>query len=805
MREKIITKIIILLIGIFVTTTSILPAMGGMPPQTQIIQPSSSQDVSIAVQQIQDTTILHYTIDDFTMTPVKINNKPYIKVSLNSEPNDLIAGAPDLPSIARSIIIPHQGTMTLRVVASSYEDYENILITPSKGNLPRTVNPSDVPYEFGDIYTQDTWYPSTIAELQEPYYLRDFRGQVVRIHPFQYNPAQATLRFYKDITIEVAPSIQSAENSLDHYQIATFDTDFLSVYQHHFVNFNSAKYDPVSEQGNMLVITYDAFYNTMIPFVEWKNLKGVPTEMVNVSSIGDANAIRTYISEYYNTNGLTFVLLVGDSAQVPTFYQGYAASDPSYSYIVGSDHYADLFVGRFSADNVAQAETQANRTITYERDPQIDAQWYEKGVGIASEQGAGIGDDGEIDYEHLRNIRDLLLNFTYAGVDELYDGSQGGEDAPGNPTPSLVADSLNEGRSIVNYCGHGSMTSWGTSGFSNTNVNALINDNMLPFIVSVACNNGEFDGGTCFGEAWLRATHDGQPTGAIGAYMSTVSQSWAPPMEAQDEFNNILIGMYPDNIRTTFGALCYEGSMSMIDKYGSDGIGEADYWTVFGDPSVQVRTDVPLTMEVIHDSFIPNGAESFEVDVIGQSNALCAISADGTLLGNGYTDESGHAIIQFFTPLDVSGEVQLMVTCFNTIPYTAVLTIGEPNLPPETPAKPTGRLTGEPGKTYMYSSVAIDPDGDGISYQWDWGDGNYSDWLGPFASGNIVVTQKSWASEGTYSIRIKAKDSHGHESDWSEPLDVTMPYNVPFIFRFVDLFQRFFPHLFQFFERVLSL
>ena len=141
MREKIITKIIILLIGIFVTTTSILPAMGGMPPQTQIIQPSSSQDVSIAVQQIQDTTILHYTIDDFTMTPVKINNKPYIKVSLNSEPNDLIAGAPDLPSIARSIIIPHQGTMTLRVVASSYEDYENILITPSKGNLPADGKP----------------------------------------------------------------------------------------------------------------------------------------------------------------------------------------------------------------------------------------------------------------------------------------------------------------------------------------------------------------------------------------------------------------------------------------------------------------------------------------------------------------------------------------------------------------------------------------------------------------------------------------------------------------------------------------
>ncbi len=69
----------------------------------------------------------------------------------------------------------------------------------------------------------------------------------------------------------------------------------------------------------MLVITYDAFYTTMVPFVQWKNLKGIPTEMVNVSTIGNANAIKTFISDYYNTKGLTFVLLVGDAAQVPSF------------------------------------------------------------------------------------------------------------------------------------------------------------------------------------------------------------------------------------------------------------------------------------------------------------------------------------------------------------------------------------------------------------------------------------------------------------------------------------------------------
>jgi hypothetical protein len=241
--------------------------------------------------------------------------------------------------------------------------------------------------------------------------------------------------------------------------------------------------------------------------------------------------------------------------------------------------------------------------------------------------------------------------------------------------------------------------------------------------------------------------------------------------------------------------------MSMIDDYSGDGIAMADTWIVFGDPSVQVRTDVPATMEVIHDSFIPNGAETFDVDVTGLPNALCAISADGMLLGSGYSDQTGHAIIQFFSPIGVTGEVQLVVTGFNAIPYMATLNVGEPNLPPEKPAKPTGRVSGAPGNTYMYSSETTDPEGDGILYQWDWGDGNFSEWLGPYASGNTVSTQKSWTEKGSYSVRVKAKDIQGHESDWSDPLDVTMPYNLPYFAKLLDLLENHFPHLFHFFER----
>jgi hypothetical protein len=802
MSEKIMKKLLILFVGLFVMGASVLPVMSSGNTGTQGTNVASNAAVTVSVQNIGDITTIHYILGTFSMTPVMIADKQYVTVGLNKEPSSLDAGAPDLPTISRSIIIPDGATMSIRVTAATYEEYANIYVAPSKGNLPRTINPADVTYEFSDLYSQNTWYPTAVAELQEPYFLRDFRGQVVTIHPFQYNPVTATLRFYNDITVQITPTKSLSLSSSSQHTLTKVDSAFLPIYERHFINFNAAKYNPVSEQGNMLVITYDSFYPAVVPFVAWKNLKGIPTELVNVSTIGNANAIKTYITDYYNTKGLTFVLLVGDVAQVPTLYPGYGASDPSYTYVVGTDHYADLFIGRFSAENIGQAQTQVNRTITYERDTQVDATWYKKGVGIAS--GQGTGDDGEYDYQHMRNIRTLLTNFTYSAVDELYDGNQGGGDAPGSPTTTMVATSLNEGCSILNYCGHGSQVSWGTSGFSNTEVNALTNDNMLPFIVSVACNNGEFDTGTCFGEAWLRATHNGQPTGAIGAYMSSISQSWSPPMEAQDEFNNILVGMYPDNKKTTYGALCYNGAMAMIDDYGADGETEADAWTVFGDPSVQVRTDTPAVMTVTHDTFIPNGAETFALDVPGVAGALCAISANGVLLGNGYADQTGHAIIQFFSPISVSGEVQLVVTGFNKIPYMATLSVGEPNILPETPAKPTGKATGAPGNTYLYSTETTDADGDQLYYMWDWGDGNFSEWLGPYASGQKASAQKSWPVKGTYPVRVKAKDIRGGESNWSDPLDVTMPYNVPFIAHFVDLLKTLFPHLFHFFVSLVK-
>jgi agmatine deiminase len=128
----------------------------------------------------------------------------------------------------------------------------------------------------------------------------------------------------------------------------------------------------------------------------------------------------------------------------------------------------------------------------------------------------------------------------------------------------------------------------------------------------------------------------------------------------------------------------------------------------------------------------------------------------------------------------------------------------ETNNPPEQPQRPSGEVSGKIRTTYAYSTRTTDVDGDQVYYRWDWGDGNFSGWLGPYTSGASVTAEKSWDGKGTYSIKVKAKDVYDNESNWSDPLAVTMPRNQIFMFNFYEKLERWFPHIFIFFNEIFS-
>jgi len=613
-------------------------------------------------------TVLEYTVGGYDRVPVQIGGETYYQIRLGEEGTLLEAGLPELPTVGRSVIVPDNAEMAVRVLESSWVEEAGVRVAPSKGNLLRTVDPATVPYEFGSVYASGGVYPSEAAYGSEPYIMRDYRGMVVTAQPFQYDAGRGVLRVCSRMVVEVSPVGVGKANVLTR-RPAKVNAEFDQMYRSLFVNYEQARdrYTPVDEVGGMLVICYGDYMTAMQPFVEWKKQMGIPCEMVSVAAAGgDTTGIKSTILNYYNAHDLAFVLLVGDAAQCPPLRSGGAYADPPYSLLAGSDRRPEIIVGRFSAESAAQVETQVTRVVEYEKTPQAGAAWYHKGTGIGSQYGPG--DDGEYDYEHIALIRDDLLGFTYTEVDTIT-GPTG--------TAAMVTAALNDGRSVVNYAGHGSSIGWGTTSFTTSHVNALENDNMLPFIVAAACFNGQFTNPTCFAEAWLRASRGGEPTGAVGAYMSSISQSWNPPMDAEDEAVDLLVGASAHGVRRTFGGLCYNGANHMMDEYVDTGSREFMNWNVFGDPSLRVRTDTPETLAVSHAAAVDPSASSFSVTVAGVEGALCALYAGGTLYGAGVTDGAGQASIPLAPPLPAQTVLTLTVTAFNAVPHFADVYVGE--------------------------------------------------------------------------------------------------------------------------------
>ena len=579
--------------------------------------------------------------------------------------------APDVPKFTTSLIIPDKALMQFDVSKSIYTDYSNVLIAPSKGNLSRQIDPSSVAYTYGREYQKNDFFPGELAKFDSAYIMRDFRGQNLHVYPFQYNPVTKILRVYTEIKIKVYTNSEGGDNQFERQDQTNkvIESNFNELYQKSFLNYpnvSSVNNLPVGETGNMLIICNDSWVSAMQSFVNWKNTIGRNTTIVSVTQAGGtASNIKSYVANYYNTNGLAYLLLVGDAAQVPT-NSGVGLggdSDNAYAYISGNDHYQEFIVGRFSAETLADVNTQVTRTINYERGNQLASGWLNKILSVGSQEGPG--DDGELDYEHLRNIQTDLLGFTYTSpVFELFEGSQGGFDAAGFPTTSQVTTALNSGAGIINYTGHGSDTSWGTTGFSNSNVNSLDNKNKLPFVFDVACVNGEFVGKTCFAESWVRAQKDGEPTGAVAIVASTINQSWSPPMVGQDEMNDILVGLSSVGSRRTFGSIIVNGFFKMNAE--TSDFDMTDTWTCFGDPSLLVRTNNPVAMSVNHASTIAATATSFNV-TCDLNGALATLSFNGQIIGT--ANVAGGVAQISVSNLTPGQTLTLAVVGFNKITY----------------------------------------------------------------------------------------------------------------------------------------
>lgn len=606
--------------------------------------------------------------------------------------SNLEKGTPDLPFLYTSLEIP-EGLYSVEIISAKEQTIENIKIAPSKGNLLRNVDPKNIPFEYGPEY-DDKEYPTSKAGFSKAFIFGNLRGQTLKVQPFSYDPSQQILTFFTEMILKVSMQDGGSEDVIE-LSNKSINQSFHQIYKKKFLNYKESvsRYDLVPDLGNLLVIAPEYLHGSVEELIVWRQQMGIATELVDMESIGTTgDDLKGFIDNYYSTNGLTFLLLIGDIDQIPTLPTGNNnACDHCFSYQSGDDHFPEFFTGRIPASDSEDVSRIIQKILIYEKTPNVEnSNWFSTGLGMGSAEGPG--DDGEYDYEHLNIIKSNLLNYGYTSVFEFYDGDQSQKsptlgdvsaDKPGNPPSSSIRDVIDNGASLLNYTGHGAHQVLSSGSLDVGDLNMLVNSGAYPFAIAVACCVGDFKDdfgdGDCFGEAWMKASNeDGSPTGGIGGCFSTILQSWSPPMEGQDEMNKLITESTSNQIRHTIGSIIVHGCSAMIEAYGGGGENMMDSWSIFGDPSVVLRTSFPTVITATHLPVIPLGSTSLAVHSETE-NALVGLYYDGSLLGSGII-EGGQAIIEF-PVLDNPEAILVTLTGYNKLPYQGQVEVSANNGP----------------------------------------------------------------------------------------------------------------------------
>ena len=333
--------------------------------------------------------------------------------------------------------------------------------------------------------------------------------------------------------------------------------------------------------SELLIFTPSNFSSAAQTLADWKNKKGISTEVVlynNGAGTPMSNDdVRAVIANRYDGCAVrpTYVLLFGDTQFLPTYYLQSGGSDTTgsdwpYSYLdehcffFGACLFPDFGVGRIPVDTLDDANTVVNKIVGYESAPPNNSSFYHN-AGIASDFQCcrtDVGEDGR-DQRAFVETSELVRN-VMAGrgksVDRLYnmtvDGSYGGDTTPRKyyngallpsdigagsgfsytSTATDISNSINAGRFLFLHRDHGWPGGWGTPYYDTSNISNLTNGSLLPVLFSVNCASGFFDNNTANGDygtstnayyfgPWALIKNGG---GAVGVFGDTRnSPTWA--------------------------------------------------------------------------------------------------------------------------------------------------------------------------------------------------------------------------------------------------------------------------------------
>lgn len=695
-----------------------------------IVQMKCSDNTGLAVDS---------SIPGMYVNNVPVEDEIYQRLEIPNAAHTTDIGKPQVPIIRSYLEIPYDINLSVEILYSSIIILDGYNVFPAQ-EFPYDTETAEEPDFVKDntTYLTDAFYPSFNVSVEEPAIMRGHRIIALKLYPVQYNPVTKQLRAHSKIEVRVnynqPAQIEGIEERLESQAFETLAESFILNYKppdRYPTRRNNPHNSPAVDY---LIISHDDFDTQVQPLADWKEKKGLRTEIEVTSNIctdplvDDEDEITDYLQNAYDTWNPppTYVLLVGDSEFIPTHYQTVhpshgtmTATDLYYSTLDGTDHFPDIFVGRISVDTAAETTTIVNKILDYERNPPTDADFYDDISVLAHFQDRddpGTPQDDRDGFEDRRfvltseEIRDYLLTQGY-DVERIYNTDPGvtptnynnGIYDAGAPLPPAlqppfpwngdtpdITNAFNAGRFIVNFRNHGSITGWGDPDFHNGDIPGLTNGDELPVVFSVTCQTGWFDGETdpytgnteSFCEEILRYDSGG----AVGIIGST--------RDSPSGYNDALARGFYDAVWPDFDPTMTTGAMfelGQIHTYGkllmaldttftsaSMELLVYEEFHLFGDPEMSLWTQQPQALTVSHPSEIGSGGpQRFVVTVTDGtspvSNAAVCLLKGTEIHTLEYTNPSGHAFFDI-TPT-TGGNMDITVTRHNYRPYEGVIAV----------------------------------------------------------------------------------------------------------------------------------
>ncbi len=591
-----------------------------------LVSSSFGQRIEFSSQGDRAIVESHLLSRGTELSPIEINlNVPFIDLEKATDGFESVSvkglvptpqvGFPELATTGQVISIPEGYEAKLTVISQKTREVPNTLIQPTQRKFRCSTGRAESFAFNSGLYQSETLFPAQVVQLESLGKLQNLNLARVSLNPLQMDFSKRALMVTTDLKVRVDFEKTSSFRSQTRlpksiYRLARLATS----------NGNGLGEVVRAEQSpeTMLVLVADSFKDAMTPWIKWKQQRGYQVEVFTLTQAGGTKeSIKKFIQSYYDSHAVkpSFLLTVGNKTTMPTYMEstasGSAASDLKYSQLSGEDNIPDLFYGRLVADTQAELETQINRWIAYEKNPEVGATWYRDGMTIASPDGSGPSDK-----EYAQQIQEILKANTYKSVDSFF----ASEDSA---TAANIIRAAGEGRSWLAYFGHGSGTSWASTNdtFSNTEVATLQNADRLPFIIDVACQNASWVKlPKCFGKAWVtQTTQEGKAAGAVAFYGGSVNISWHPPAVMS-------VGVAKSHFEKkipTLGGSVIAGQLYLFEKMGEneETLDNLRWYNLLGDPSLNMRTNTPMSYKVKTSAARSADTVTLNLDATGEAGA----------------------------------------------------------------------------------------------------------------------------------------------------------------------------------------